>query len=195
MYDLLQKIAKRIGRLLYKADQTPAIAELPDSFADVALSANRPQTASELASKYRLPHALAEFYVSQSEFFLRIRDIRVSVEHHGKSLPPVFHTEHGLGISTEGQPSWSSLNVWTCHNLLPNSIGSGRALSAFLAKSFLDALACFEQALRGIISPALLPPAVSEGNRLYLTNPSVHRLSNLEALIASPWDPAPSSAS
>jgi hypothetical protein len=189
MYDLLQKISKRIGKLLCKPDGRPAIAELPDSFADVALAGDRPRTHSELATKYQLPDPLSAFYAQQGPLFLRIRDIRVSVEHHGKNLPTVFLTERGFGISTEGSPSWSSLEVWSRHELLSHRIGSVRALAAFLAKSFLDALTGFEQALRAVISPALLPQAVSQGNKLYLTNPSIHRLSNLENVVASPWDP------
>jgi hypothetical protein len=175
MYDLLQKVAKRVGKFLCNSDGTPPIAELPDSFASVVLDGERARTEAELNAKYRLPHMLASFYVQQTPLFVSIRAIRVAREHHGKGLPAVFITEQGCGISQEGSPAWTSLDVWKRNKPLPNGIGSVRALAAFLAKSFLDALATFEQALRSVISPALLPKAVSEGNSLYLTSPSIHR--------------------
>jgi hypothetical protein len=185
MYDLLQAIAKEVGRLLLTPEGS--VAELPDSFASIALDGDRPCIVQELVAKYRLPIPLAYFYFSHSERFLKVRAIRVAIEHHGKRLPQIFVMKRGFGISTKGSPSWSSLEVWDQHELLPNRIGSVRALATFLAESMLDTLAAFEAALRSTIAPQLLPKAVSEGNRIFVTNPSIGRLTNLATASASPW--------
>jgi hypothetical protein len=187
MYDVLQTIAKGIGKVLVKADGRP-IKQLPDSFADIALYDNTPRTFDNLQTKYELPPPLAKFYVAESVRFLLIRQIRTELEHRGKRLPSVFVTEQGFGISTKWHnTSWSNLDVWKMHELQPNDIGSVRALAAFLSESFLNTINNFEQSLRNTIAPALLPPAVSNGNNIYLTNPSVGRLLNLASIYKDPW--------
>lgn len=188
MYDLLQKIAKELGKLLCRVDGSPVLLQLPDSFAQVILDGDAPRTEAELITKFRLPKQLASFYVHEISTFVCLRDIRVSIEHHGKPLPSVYITENGPGISTEGPPGWTALPVWKMHDLLPNGVGSVRALTAFLAKSFISTLNTFAQALRAVIAPALLPTAVSDGNDLYLTNPTIHQLSGLDVIITSPWN-------
>ncbi len=187
MYDVLQTMAKEVGRLLRTSEGKRTVTELPDTFASAALDGDRPRTVQELVAKYRLPIPLAYFYYSHSERFLKVRAIRVAIEHQGKRLPQVFVMKRGFGISTKGSPSWSSLEVWNQHELLPNGIGSVRALATFLAESMLDTLVAFEAALRSTIAPQLLPRAVSEGNRIFVTNPSIGRLSNLATAAASPW--------
>jgi hypothetical protein len=187
MYDVLQKMIKEVVSLLRNPDGKPVIAELPDSFASIALNGDKPKSVEELQMKYLLPESLASFYFTHSTFFLSVRTIRVAIEHHGKRLPAVFETERGFGISTKGSAAWSTLEVWRQHELLPNDIGSVRALSIFLAQSFLKALDDFNSALSKVISPNLLPPAISMGNHIYLTNPVVGHLSNLATNAASPW--------
>jgi len=190
MFDVLQKLAKSAARLLQTPDGRNAIATLPDSFASVALSGEEPRTIAELQARFSLPEPLAAFYVSHALRFLRIRAIRVGIEHHGKRVPTVFETERGFGVSTKGSDSWAVLEVWTTHTLLPNSIGSVKALATFLARSFLEALDDFEAALRHIIDPRLLPLPVSAGNKLYLRNPLIAHLSQLPASTDSAWEPA-----
>lgn len=180
MYDLLQKIAKEITSLLHTQDGKVPVAALPGSFAAVALSGDRPRTEEELREKYSLPTPLVTFYCAHSRVFRQLRAIRVAIEHHGKRVPSVFKTEQGFGISTEGLPEWSALEVWKQHSILPNNIGSVKALSSFLAQTFLRACNDFEDALRKVIAPDLMPSAVSSGNRVFFTNPLVGYLSGLE---------------
>ena len=196
MYDLLQKMAKEVASLLRTHDGKAVVAQLPGSFARAALDDDRPRTVEELQAKYSLPDPLASFYSAHSPRFIKFRAIRVDIEHHGRRIPMVFETEHGFGISTEGPPHWSSLEVWGQHTLLPNDIGSVRALAVYLAQSFLETLNDFEAALRRVIAPELLPPAVAHENRVFMTNPLIHNLSHLATAAASPWiDPPDASAS
>jgi|SRR5450631_61658 len=192
--DLLQSIVKHIAGLMQTSDGKAAVKKiLPDSFADVVLTSTStpnekvPRTLDDLQMKYMLPMALASFYVGHGARFNRLRTIRNGIGHRGKRLPMIFETERGFGISVVGPSAWSSLDVWKQHELLPNQIGSVRALGAFLAKTILDVLLDLEVALRKTISPALLPAAISEGNLVFLTNPFIRNLSGVDAILASPW--------
>lgn len=158
-----------------------AISDLPDSFAKVALAGEQPREVSELQVRFALPGPLANFYASHAVEFQRIRSIRVAIEHHGKSIPHVFETESGFGVGVTGTTAWSGLGVWQTHELQPNGIGSVRALANFLASFTLQTLDDFEVALRRTIEPSKLPPAVSQGNRVYLRNPVVGRLAMARA--------------
>jgi hypothetical protein len=193
-YDLLQSVVKHIAALMRASDGKAAVKKiLPDSFADVALTSTSrpnekvPRTLDELQTRYSLPAALASFYVRQSPLFNQLRMIRDGIGHRGKTLPLIFETERGFGISVDGSSTWSSLEVWKQHPHLPNQIGSVRALGAFLAKTVLDLLLNLEVALRKTISPALLPTAVSEGNLIFMTNPFIRNLSGVDDILASPW--------
>ncbi len=187
MYDLLQRMMKHIGELMRTKDGGSAFKKLPDSFAAIALKKGQLRTTEELQKDFKLPPLLAGFYQSESSLFLKIRTIRNSLAHSGRRLPSVFVTEHGFGVSTEGSEAWSSLEVWKQHELLPNKIGSVRALAAFLVGSFLKTLNNFASALQGTIHPTMLPVAVSEGNRIFIRDPAVGRLSNLNQFFESPW--------
>jgi len=188
MYDVMQKMVKRVAKLLHTEDKKAMFAELPDSFATMALDGDRVRNEDELVAKYALAKPIAAFYFVHSRRFQQFRSIRVDIEHHGKRLPTVFETGRGFGISTRGSSSWSDLEVWKQHELLPNDIGSVRALSGFLARSIIDVLNDFNSAFLAVIPVNALPPAVSKGYRVFLTNPLIGQLSKLDAIAASPWN-------
>lgn len=187
MYDLLQKMIKQITRLLSTSDGKLVTNELKESFASIILKKEIPRSCDEIKIDFKFPPTLANFYFSERDKFIRIRKIRNDLAHTGKRLPSVFVTEQGFGISAKGSDAWSALDIWKQHAMLPNDIGSVRALSGFLVGSFLSTLDNFEQALRSTIHPTMLPTAVSEGKRIYLRNPATSYLKNVAALIEQPW--------
>ena len=189
MFDVFQSIIKSISRLIRTTDGREVIAILPDSFAKVILSGDEPRSVEEIQTKFSLPRPMAVFYVSQLQPFLAIRDIRVAIEHQGKRIPTVFETKKGFGVSTKGSAPWSTLEVWTNHELQPNGIGSVKALTAFLARSILKSLDDFETALRNTINPGGLPRPVAYDNRIFLRNPLIHHLSRLPCSADAAWEP------
>lgn len=186
-YDVLQDIAKEVAVRLTK-DGAPFIAKLPRSFSKIVLEGDRLVSRDRIAAARKgLPGQLVDFYFKEAPHFDRLRKIRVSIEHSGRSLPLVFSTEHGFGIAVRGSEAWSSLPVWSSHELKPNGIGSVRALAAFIAGQFLRTLNDFEKALRSVIHPSMMPRSLSEGRRVFFTSPTVSRLSQLAEWEARPW--------
>lgn len=190
MYDVLHKVVREVTPLLQGPDGRRVVQELPDSFRPMVLK-GKPQvrrTADDLSKSFGLPRALARWYENEAERFQIIRDVRVGIEHQGRRIPPVYTTERGFAVGTKDYGAWSRLEVWRRHELLPNDLGSVRALAASLAESFLGTLDRCADALRRVIDPALLPAPVSAGNKVFVTNPYIGRLGDLPKLIASPWE-------
>jgi len=133
LYDLLQKLSKRAAALVVTGDESKrrVIAELPDSFADVVLNGANPRSEEELITKFRLPKQLANFYATRAKRFAMLRDIRVSIEHHGKTLPTPFALEEGMAIGIDEKP-WSELPLWKAEFIRNGRLGPVRAVYAYL---------------------------------------------------------------
>ena len=187
-YDLLQKVAKDAGALAKDlGDPSRRLFEnLPNSFADIALHGDRPRTAEEIASKWKLAPPIAAFYAAEALHFALIRAIRVAIEHHGQSPGLVVALPEGMAVIL-GVPTWDKLPIWNATTTTPNQLGSARAIFAFLISDVLDLSSRFVRAYWSCIAT---PPAIAEGFRCYLRNAFSHHLVMLPQILAQPWERA-----
>lgn len=186
-FDIMQMLIKKIASLLTPQDGGRPISALPDSFAAIALSGDQVRSEDEIITKWNLPHPLAQFYHASAAVFRQVRSVRVAIEHCGKNVPAVFVTNQGLGIQTSGLALWGEMEVWSMHEIQANGIGSVRSLASFLALYCIDSCSSLERALRSIIDPGLLPPAIVSESTIFFRNPLSSELLGLEGVIRSPW--------
>lgn len=185
-YDLLQTFVRQACGLMRQAgaESTRVVADLPTSFAKVALDGSTPRSATDLVSRFRLPPPLVEFYVAEASRFLRLRDLRNEIEHHGKEPPSVVRTDSGLAVLAHQAP-WASLGIWPEATLIDGRLGSLRGLFAFLIKETIDMTTRFGSALA---TCAELPRSVNDDVRLYVRNPFGRHLVQLDQTLAQPWN-------
>ena len=97
MYDLLHKTIRAItDRIIDTGSGKKVMHRMRGSFSDIVKDDSL--TRQNLMDKYRMPEPLASFYISQREIFNILREIRVAIEHNGKSVPSVFFTPKGMAI-------------------------------------------------------------------------------------------------
>ncbi len=184
-YDLLQRLAKDAGAIVKDArdDSRRLFNNLPDSFADICLEGNQARTARDIEKRWSLTPQLAEFYSGEAAHFLRVRSIRVAIEHHGKSPGMVFCHPEGMAVSLRDSP-WPDLPIWNEANVRPNNLGSARALFAYLVADALDLASRFARSYGSTIAT---PPAIAEGLVCYLRGPFTQRIVSLSQVIEQPW--------
>ncbi len=132
MFDQLQKqVIKRLWeRYLYRLDGTGQ-NNLPESFADMVLRKNQPQSADQITQDRHLPEPLGAFYERQRDFFLWLRnEIRNPLEHHGKRLGTIYTLEQGFALSID-TGLFQDLPIWNDETTRGN-LGSVRALLAYV---------------------------------------------------------------
>lgn len=193
IYDLLQKISKSATAIIRNLQKphNRIVEDLPDSFAKVVLSESRKRTKNELIERYRLPPPLAEFYIAESEHFQWLRDLRVAVEHHGKSPGTIFDLEDGMAVKADEAP-WSFLPIWKPELIRKNGLGSLRAVFLYLVSEVLKLTTRYERAYASCIA---VPPAIGPGYRFYIRDYFSHHLVNLVSSLKSPWERATESKS
>ena len=115
VYDLLQKLSKQCARLVHSTKNERLINELPDSFANVVMSGSETLCEKDIMEKYGLPAQLAEFYAGEAQRFKILRDLRVSIEHHGKSVTTIFDDADGMAVKIDEDPwkiyKWKSMKL------------------------------------------------------------------------------------
>lgn len=188
IYDLLQKISKSVTAIIRNLQEpyNRIVEDLPDSFAKIVISGSRSRTKDELIERYKLPLPLAKFYIAESEHFQWLRDLRVAVEHHGKSPGTIFDLEDGMAVKTDEAP-WSFLPIWKPELIRKNSLGSLRAVFLFLVSEVLKLTTRYERAYTSCIA---IPPAIGPGYRFYIRDYFSHHLVNLTSALESPWERA-----
>lgn len=140
MFDQLQKkIIKCLWeRYLYRLDGASR-NNLPESFADMVLRKNQPQSAAQIVEYRGLLEPLAYFYERQRDFFLWLRnEIRNPLEHHGKTLGSIYTLEEGFAISKD-TGLFQNLPIWNDGTTKKN-LGSVRSLLAYVILNTLRAV-------------------------------------------------------
>lgn len=188
IYDLLQKISKLAAALIRNLHEphNRIVKELPDSFAKVVMHGSRRRSKDEIIQQYQLPPPLAGFYVAESEHFQWLRDLRVAIEHHGKSPGLIFNIGDGIAIKSDEEP-WPFLPIWRPELLKPNGLGSLRAVFLYLV---LKALELTKQYVKAYASCIAVPPAIGPGYRFYIRDYFSHHLVSLRLTLESPWERA-----
>ncbi|MBW1728499.1 MAG: hypothetical protein JRI96_17205 [Deltaproteobacteria bacterium] len=186
LYDLLQKLSKRATALVRSSFEPhdKIMEDLPDSFARVVLDGSCRRSEQKLTHRYRLPAPLAQFYLMEAEHFQKLRDLRVAIEHHGRSLGPIFDLDEGMAVAVDEEP-WSNLSIWGTQLIRGNRLGSLRAVFVYL---ILEALEMTTRYAKAYASCVAIPPAIGPGYRLYLRDYYSHHLVSLRATLESPWE-------
>lgn len=189
VYDLLQKLAKYASALIKTVEtpHKPMVKELPDSFARIALDGDRLRSQDEIMSHYQLPSPLACFYAEEALYFKHLRDLRIAIEHHGKSQRLIFDLNDGMAVSIEESP-WSMFPIWKQEMLRNNKLGPLRAIFAHLILHTIEMTTRYATAYKSCIS---VPEAIAPGNYLYLRNYFSSHLVNLKDTISNPWERVP----
>lgn len=188
VYDLLQKFIKASADMVVYLDGSNrrVINKLPDSFAKIPLEADELRTADEIKTKFSLPEPLSAFFAAEGAHFKHIRDLRVSIEHHGNKLPTIFSHDKGLAVPYEEAP-WRAFDVWNEESTTDDKWGSLRALIAWLSSQVIDCTTRYSEAF---LNSVKVPSEMSPGNRVFLRHPFGARLSDASAVLADPWDVA-----
>ncbi len=132
-YDCLHKI---ICILLKK--YRPTSPQIPDSFAKIALKSDQ-----ELELKYLFPKPLIDFYKTRKDIFLKLREIRDNIFHHGHSPDEwswVFSDGFAFVIDDRFAQKLGGLNLWPESLLRPKRLGSTLAIFEFLVRDMFDAM-------------------------------------------------------
>lgn len=185
-YDQVQKTIKAASALVrdVKNMSRLLIKNLPDSFADMVEHNDKRLTSEEISNKWGLPKPIANLYVAEADHFMLIRSVRVSLEHHGKSLGIIFNHPEGYAVAISDYP-WQKLPIWNESNTRPNGLGSVTAIAAYLISNVLDLGSRFVKAYWSCIGT---PRAIAEGVHCYLRNPYSHHLNELASMMAEPWE-------
>ncbi len=186
VYDLLQMLSKHAAALVHTLEEPRRrlIVNLPDRFSKIVLHGDELRTADEITKTFGLPGPLAQFYEAESARFQILRDLRVSIEHHGETVGTIFRFEEGAAVSTT-DPPWSSFKIWKPEQLQKNNLGSLRLLFAHLVS---EALAMTTRYAAAYASCVAVPGALSDGIYLYLRHPFSHHLMSLDRILQEPWE-------
>ena len=139
-YDLLQRVVSEILHHYGTGKNS-----LPDSFRKVVQT--EPE---ELASKYRIPGPLVQFYQEKKSLFLACREIRDNIFHHGHSPGTIFAFDDGFAVSVDERP-WTTLteivDLWPLNRLRTNRLGCVLVVLSLIAEDMFKTMAWLGEAI------------------------------------------------
>lgn len=184
VYDLLQEIIISLCERIVLADGSK-IKNLPGTFSKIVFSSGNLRSKEEIVIAYRLPDALAEWYVSYGRCFDSIRNIRDVIVHGGNSLPSIYSTDSGFAIDRKNG-LFDGLYDWPQKCELENSLVPIRPVIAGMIKDTLDACNGFPETLKSIV---VMPKEISPGLMVYSRGYNDNQLQLLERVVSeSLWD-------
>ncbi|WP_186233621.1 hypothetical protein [Burkholderia gladioli] len=172
VFDLLQEVIAAQWDSVQLLDAETKKRKLPQSFGDMVLTANQLRPVEEIASKFRIPQSLAEFYGRAGAFFLILRTFRDKYVHGGNSPDLVFVTARGFAVRGAAAP-FNSFNVWSQEHRLPNDLCSLRPALAYLVTETLRACEDYATTIQQIIG---FPPPICPGLRFFMRSDFVEPL-------------------
>ncbi|WP_295005144.1 hypothetical protein [uncultured Dechloromonas sp.] len=164
IFDLLQEVVAAQWQNIKLLDETKRKRQLPETFAAVALEANRLRTEDELVARFLIPKELAAFYVRCGAFFQILRTFRDKFVHGGNSPDLVFVTERGFAVQASTKP-FSLFNIWNEEHRLPNDLCSLRPAIAYLVNETLKACEDYASTIQTVIK---FPPPVCPGLTFFM---------------------------
>lgn len=177
-YDCLHKIVW----VLHK-HYRPESPSLPDSFAKMV----EHKTEEDLIRKFLFPPPLARFYTGRRDTFLKLRDMRDNIFHHGHTPGSIYHLPEGFAVGIDDQFSRSlgSFNLWPDHLLRSHRLGSILALLEFLSRDISYAMQELGEAL---LSCFPVPPQpLAANHHVYLRTSLSRHLSLLRRYRDEHW--------
>lgn len=187
VYDLLQLISKNTSILLRSATDLSKkiIKGLPEDFAKICLSDDKPRTSSEIQEKWNLPAVLADFYVNETPYFLSLRETRNEIAHHGSQISMLFRAKEGIAVNQDQLP-WSRFHIWNSQKQKENNLSSLRLFFASVISNAIELPNRYIKALSSCLSES--PAAVHPEMKCFLKHPFAHHIVKLAQYLESPWE-------
>ncbi|PWQ97460.1 hypothetical protein [Leucothrix arctica] len=173
LFDLLQEVIMKIWSRFKYIDTSLTTKKLKPTFSKMVFFDNKLSTAEELAERFQIPMALAEFYGRNGMFFSWLRSYRDKISHGGNSIQSLYIMNDGFAISTKVEP-FRDLHIWKSADLKPNGLGSVRSVISYAILNTLHALEDFSSVIQSIMK---LPPDIAPDHEVYI------RGENLEILL------------
>lgn len=177
IYDRLQFIAMKSWEKVQLKEGGKN--QMPSEFSDIALHGNAPVDADSLVEKYGLSDTLAKFYQQEAEEFIKIREFRDDVLHHGETIDLVFTVDEGYAVQSHIKP-FANFDVWDENTFLENDLAPLWPPLAYVIHHTLTAMNRFQDALTTEIA---FPPEIAPDYVVYMRGEYLHNLGYLESLI------------
>ncbi len=179
IYDLIQRLFSDLW-------QRETGIPMKNSFAKVCQKSRE-----DLASKYKLPETMIEYYLLSKDFMIKIRSIRDAILHYSADSANdperfAFCDEDGFALikSSLLRNPGLSFDIWPDGKVKPNGLVSVLALIAYVNKMVVENTDNFSDALIRTIDP---PPAITESHKLFLRSPYVHHLLKADEYLKEQW--------
>ncbi|MBI4744440.1 MAG: hypothetical protein HY776_06445 [Actinobacteria bacterium] len=184
IFDLLQVLVRlHIERI--RILDGPQPKKLPDSFREVIYKKKANLSVDEIVLRYGLPIPIANWYVQQCDFFMRLRAIRDRIVHRGSTVEVIFSTDRGFAVSRDDDP-FDGLYDWPAECELPNSLVPIRPALATMVKNTMDACNTFATMLSATIA---VPDELAPNLKLFTRGTNDQEFQTLDAaIIHSLWD-------
>ena len=150
LFDLFQIITKKYWNGIKLFEYKHPKRELKDSFGDMVLKGEEIRNSEEIQNKFGLPPQWADFYVSEADFFKKIRKYRDDIHHRGLITDFIFNTSKGFAIQADYGP-FACFNVWNKDTFLQNNLAPIKPIIAFIVKETFEAMNRYVQMLAKII--------------------------------------------
>jgi hypothetical protein len=176
-YDLLNRLITS-----FRFEPQYSQSALPDSFRKTLQ-----KTDEELATKFGLPAAILCAIRAREPNFVRLREIRDAVFHHGKSVADiVFHLDDGFAVNAESDllAKLRDLNIWSPSLLRPNGLASLLPLLAFMVRDLTETADSIAQAILEAMSP---PDPIAIGQAVFFRSSLARHIRNIDRYEREHW--------
>jgi hypothetical protein len=176
IFENLQKIQNNLMKNTVSADN--------DEFFTInTVQFSKNFTIDDYVKKYKIPELLAKFYVNFQDFFFLILDMRNDVFHSRKTFLLLLGKE-GFSISLN-EYNLKNLHFWDERNTLKNSLGSLKALIAYVIINTITALEEYAKTINLIIK---LPDDILPEYNVYIRSEFNQILKELHTYVdANAW--------
>jgi hypothetical protein len=174
LFDLFQGIAKLLWSNINLVDTTIEKKELLDTFSKMVLRDNKVKTYEELKI-YGLPDNWINFYIQEADFFLKLRNFRNNIIHHGHTLPTFFIDDKGFAVKSDYEP-FAVFNVWNKSTFLPNDLAPIKPIVAFVINESIGVMSKFVEMFS---KSFVFPEEIAPGYFLFMSGPHIHKLAEL----------------
>jgi len=175
LFDLLQEIISKIWARFNYLDPSLKTKNLKPTFSRMVFFDGKLSSSQEIAERYLLPDALADFYHRNGKFFSWLRSFRDKIAHGGNSIDSLYFMDDGFAVSIETEP-FKGLHIWDETELKPNNLGSVRALLSYTILNTLHALEDFGELLPKVVQ---LPPDIAPDYHVYIRGENMEVLHKL----------------
>jgi hypothetical protein len=183
MLDALQETLRRLWVKIRLLDPSVKKREMPQSFASVVLSGDKPQHVATLVEKYGLPEPLARCYANAAAFFAVLKELRDGILHGGQDGPRVLVADRGFIIDRAAKP-FADLGVWDERSFFNDHSASLRPVLAHVVLRAVSICSEFASVLEQIFR---FPGPCAPGYAVFMRGP--HNQAVIDAMKALGDDP------